>query len=157
MMRDRNIRALVVISRTEFFYDKGKPRGLIRDVSNVDANIEAGAKMLKNIRDTYFNGSDINPLNKMLLSFASYNAGPSRIARLRKVAKEQGLDPDQWFGNMDLVVAKDIGQETVVYVSNIFKYYIAYRLTLEQAQAKAAAGSPAPKTWTRSELPLCAP
>jgi membrane-bound lytic murein transglycosylase MltF len=95
--------------------------------------------MLRNIQDTYFNESDIDPLNKTLLSFASYNAGPNRIARLRKVAKAQGLDPDQWFGNVDLVVAKDIGQETVVYVSNIYKYYIAYKATVEQAQAKAAA------------------
>ncbi len=126
-------------------YAAAKPIN-VRDVSNADANIEAGAKMLKNIRDTYFKGSDIDPLNKMLLSFASYNAGPSRIARLRKVAKAQGLDPDQWFGNMDLVVAKDIGQETVVYVSNIYKYYIAYRLTLEQSQAKAAAASSTSKS-----------
>lgn len=102
-----------------------KPIG-IRDVSKAENNIQAGAKILRHIRDTYFNDSDIDPLNKTLLSFASYNAGPSRIARLRRVTKEQGLDPDQWFGNVDLVVAKDIGQETVVYVSNIYKYYIAY-------------------------------
>ena len=118
-------------------YAAAKPIN-VRDVSTAEGNIQVGAKMLRNIQDTYFNDSDIDPLNKTLLSFASYNAGPNRIARLRKVAKEQGLDPDQWFGNVDLVVAKDIGQETVVYVSNIYKYYVAYRLTLEQSQAKSA-------------------
>jgi membrane-bound lytic murein transglycosylase MltF len=123
-------------------YAAAKPIN-VSDVTSAEHNIEAGAKMLKNIRDTYFNDSDIDPMNKTLLSFASYNAGPTRIARLRRVAKEQGLDPDLWFGNVDQVVAKDIGQETVVYVSNIYKYYIAYRLTLEQAQAKAAAREPA--------------
>ena len=111
----------------------------VKDVTNAENNIKAGAKMLRNIQDTYFNDSDIDPLNKTLLSFASYNAGPNRIARLRRVAQAQGLDPNQWFGNVDLVVAKDIGQETVVYVSNIYKYYVAYRLTVEQAQAEAAA------------------
>jgi membrane-bound lytic murein transglycosylase MltF len=119
-------------------YAAAKPIN-IKDVSNAQNNIQAGAKMLRHIQDTYFNDSDLDPLNKMLLSFASYNAGPNRIARLRKVAKKQGLDPNQWFGNVDLVVAKDIGQETVVYVSNIYKYYVAYRLTVEQAQSKAAA------------------
>ena len=119
-------------------YAAAKPIN-IKDVSTAENNIKAGAKMLRHIQDTYFNDSDIDALNKTLLSFASYNAGPNRIARLRKVAKQQGLDPDQWFGNVDLVVAKDIGQETVVYVSNIYKYYVAYRLTIDQAQEKAAA------------------
>ena len=68
--------------------------------------------------------------------FASYNAGPNRIASLRKQAAREGLDPNEWFGNVELVVAKDIGQETVQYVSNIYKYYVAYKLTLEQTKSK---------------------
>jgi membrane-bound lytic murein transglycosylase MltF len=121
-------------------YAAAKPIS-IKDVSTAESNIQAGTKMLRNIQDTYFQDSDIDALNKTLLSFASYNAGPARIARLRKVAQAQGLDPDVWFGNVDQVVAKDIGQETVVYVSNIYKYYIAYKLTLEEAQP-ATPGSP---------------
>jgi membrane-bound lytic murein transglycosylase MltF len=124
-------------------YAAAKPIS-IRDVSTADGNIKAGTKMLRNIRDNYFDDSDIDPLNKTLLSFASYNAGPNRIARLRKVAKEQGLDPNVWFGNVDLVVARDIGQETVVYVSNIYKYYIAYKLALAASQSEAAAKPAAP-------------
>jgi membrane-bound lytic murein transglycosylase MltF len=65
--------------------------------------------------------------------FASYNTGPNRIARLRKHAAAEGLDANQWFGNVELVVAKDVGQETVQYVSNIYKYYVAYKLTLERS------------------------
>jgi membrane-bound lytic murein transglycosylase MltF len=105
-------------------------------ISNVDTaqyNIEAGAKMLRNIADTYFNDPKLDALNKTLMVFASYNAGPNRIARLRKQALTEGLDPNQWFGNVELVVAKDIGQETVQYVSNIYKYYVAYKLTLEKS------------------------
>jgi membrane-bound lytic murein transglycosylase MltF len=66
--------------------------------------------------------------------FASYNAGPNRIARLRKKAASEGLDANQWFGNVELVAAKDLGQETVQYVTNIYKYYVAYKLTLEEAK-----------------------
>ena len=106
----------------------------IPNVDTAQYNIEAGAKMLRNIADTYFNDPKLDALNKTLMVFASYNAGPNRIARLRKQASTEGLDPNQWFGNVELVVAKDIGQETVQYVSNIYKYYIAYKLTLEQSR-----------------------
>ena len=68
--------------------------------------------------------------------FASYNAGPNRIARLRQKAKDEGLDPNKWFGNVELIAAKEVGQETVTYVSNIYKYYVAYKLVLAQAESK---------------------
>jgi membrane-bound lytic murein transglycosylase MltF len=108
----------------------------IPNVGNADGNIQAGTKMLRNIADTYFNDPGINPLNKTLFTFASYNAGPNRIVRLRKKAQQDGLDPNKWFGNVELEVAQDVGQETVNYVSNIYKYYVAYKLTLEEKQQK---------------------
>jgi len=97
---------------------------------------------LRDIDDTYFNDPNIDPLNKTLFVFASYNAGPNRVARLRKEAQEQGLDPNRWFDNVELMVAKDIGQETVTYVGNVYKYYVAYKLATEQAEVrqKAAQG-----------------
>jgi membrane-bound lytic murein transglycosylase MltF len=104
----------------------------IPNVDDAQYNIDAGAKMLRNIADTYFADPKLDTLNRTLMVFASYNAGPNRIARLRKRAATEGLDPNKWFGNVELVVAKDIGQETVRYVSNIYKYYVAYKLTLEQ-------------------------
>ena len=116
----------------------------IPNVSTADANIHAGVKMLRNIDDKYFNDPKIDRLNKTLFVFASYNAGPNRIARLRKQAAEMGLDPNVWFGNVELVAAKDIGQETVTYVANIYKYYVAYKLALAQKDAKQQAeGLPA--------------
>jgi membrane-bound lytic murein transglycosylase MltF len=107
----------------------------IPNVEVAQYNIEAGAKMLRNIADTYFNDPKLDALNRTLMVFASYNAGPNRIARLRKRAATEGLDPNKWFGNVELVAAKDIGQETVQYVSYIYKYYVAYKLTLELSHA----------------------
>jgi membrane-bound lytic murein transglycosylase MltF len=104
-------------------------------ISNVDRaenNIQAGAKMLRNIAETYFNDDKLDATNKTLMVFAAYNAGPNRIVRLRRKAAREGLNPNQWFGNVELVVAKDVGQETVQYVNNIYKYYVAYKLTLEE-------------------------
>jgi len=74
-------------------------------------------------------------LNRQLFAFASYNAGPARIATLRKEAEAQGLDPNVWFNNVEIVASKRIGQETVRYVGNIFKYYVAYKLVVD-AQAE---------------------
>jgi membrane-bound lytic murein transglycosylase MltF len=111
----------------------------ITNVKNIDGNIHAGVKMLRNIADTYLNDPTLDPSNKILLAFASYNAGPTRIAQLRVRAASMGLNPNLWFGNMEVATAKDIGQETVTYVGNIYKYYVAYKLALEQLQVKREA------------------
>jgi membrane-bound lytic murein transglycosylase MltF len=87
----------------------------------------------------YFDEPGIDRVNRHLFAFASYNAGPNRIARLRKQAAAQGLDPNKWFNNVEVVVAEDVGRETVQYVSNIFKYYVAYKLTLDRAKQREAA------------------
>jgi membrane-bound lytic murein transglycosylase MltF len=106
----------------------------VKDVRSADQNILAGVRMLNNIATTYFNDSAIDQVNKTLFTFASYNAGPNRIVRLRKKAAADGLDPNKWFGNVELEVAQDVGQETVTYVSNIYKYYVAYKLAVERNQ-----------------------
>jgi membrane-bound lytic murein transglycosylase MltF len=92
-------------------------------VETAEPNIHAGTKMLRVIADTYFNDQALDALNKTLFTFASYNVGPNRIASLRNKARSEGLNPGEWFGNVEFVVAKEIGQETVRYVSNIYKYY----------------------------------
>ena len=106
----------------------------IPDITTAENNIHAGAKVLRSIQDACFKGEDLNPLDKTLIAFAAYNAGPTRITRLRKRAAIEGLDPNEWFGNVELAVAEDVGQETVRYVGNIYKYYVAYQLALEQSQ-----------------------
>ena len=57
-------------------------------------------------------------------------------------AAERGLDPNVWFNNVELVAAEKIGRETVTYVSNIYKYYLAYQMIeeerAEREKAKAA-------------------
>jgi membrane-bound lytic murein transglycosylase MltF len=118
----------------------------IPNVRQAEPNIHAGTKMLAQITTTYFNDPAITPINKTLFTFAAYNAGQNRIVRLRKQAAAEGLNPNEWFGNVEIVVAKDIGQETVQYVSNVYKYYVAYKMAVEQRQLRAAAmtGTAAP-------------
>ncbi len=107
----------------------------IPDIGSAENNIHAGVKLLNSIAENYFNDPKIDPMNRLLLTFAAYNAGPNRIADIRKQAPAQGLDPNKWFGNVELLVSQKVGQTTVQYVSNIYKYYIAYKLVVEQGQS----------------------
>jgi membrane-bound lytic murein transglycosylase MltF len=113
----------------------------IPDVSNANDNIHAGAKILRQIAATHFNDSGIDLLNKTFLTFASYDAGPARIAHLRKKASHDGLDPNKWFENVELEVAQSVGEETVVYVGNVYKYYVAYKLTAGERKRKGLPAS----------------
>jgi membrane-bound lytic murein transglycosylase MltF len=99
-----------------------------------DANIHAGAKYMDELMTRYFPDAHFSEDNRTLFAFASYNAGPANIARMRKEATHRGLDPDKWFNNVEIVVAEKIGMETTTYVRNIYKYYTSYRL-MTQAEA----------------------
>ena len=105
----------------------------IPNIEKLEDNVHAGHKYLRFVQDKYFNDPGIDNLNKHLLTFAAYNAGPKKILDLRDEAKSRGLDPNVWFKNVEIVAAEKIGRETVQYVSNIYKYYIAYKLSQEKA------------------------
>jgi membrane-bound lytic murein transglycosylase MltF len=108
----------------------------IPDISTVENNIHAGTKYLRYIVDHYFDDPEIDEVNRTLFAFASYNAGPNRIRRLRAKAAESGYDPNLWFRNVEVVVANEVGREPVQYVSNIFKYYTVYSLVTEQDEIR---------------------
>jgi membrane-bound lytic murein transglycosylase MltF len=108
----------------------GKDLG-VGDIREVEANIHAGVKYMRWMIDQYYGKEPMTRLDKALFAFASYNAGAGRMSQLRKEAAKRGLDPNVWFHNVEYVAAEKIGAETVTYVSNIYKYYIAYQLILE--------------------------
>ena len=116
----------------------------VGDISDVEPNIHAGVKYMRFMIDRYYKDEPMDNLNKALFTFASYNAGPGRIRQLRRETEARGLDRNVWFGNVEQVASERIGRETVTYVSNIYKYYIAYKLLEAHQQrvkaAKAAVG-----------------
>jgi membrane-bound lytic murein transglycosylase MltF len=107
----------------------------VGDVHVVEANIHAGAKYMDMLMTQYFKDANFSEGNRPLFAFASYNCGPGNVAKARTEAAKRGLDPDKWFNNVEIVVAQKIGTETTTYVRNIYKYYVAYKLTLD-AQAE---------------------
>jgi membrane-bound lytic murein transglycosylase MltF len=117
----------------------GKELG-VGDITEVEANIHAGVKYMRWMIDQYYGKEPMTQLDKALFAFASYNAGAGRISQLRKEAAKRGLDPNVWFHHVEHVAAEKIGAETVTYVSNIYKYYIAYKLLTEaKAEREQAA------------------
>ncbi|HEY2432262.1 MAG TPA: transporter substrate-binding domain-containing protein [Vicinamibacterales bacterium] len=113
----------------------------VGDVHQIDPNIHAGVKYMRSIRSTFFEKEPMDDLNKGLFTFAAYNAGPGRVRQLRVEAKKRGLNPNIWFGNVERIASERIGRETVTYVSNIYKYYVAYKLVATEQQRKKHAVS----------------
>jgi membrane-bound lytic murein transglycosylase MltF len=111
----------------------------VGDIAQIDSNIHAGVKYMRFMVDQYYADEPMDNLNKALMTFASYNAGPGRMRQLRRETEKRGLNPNVWFGNVERVASERIGRETVTYVSNIFKYYVTYRLLTEQQARKDAA------------------
>ncbi|MDN0074037.1 transporter substrate-binding domain-containing protein [Crenobacter sp. SG2303] len=122
----------------------------VGDIHLIEPNIHAGAKYMDHLMSRFFSDAKFDESNRTLFAFASYNAGPGNIAKMRKLAEARGLDPNLWFNNVEVVTAEKIGMETTTYVRNIFKYYVAYKLQLNiqqtQAQARAKLAAPAAVT-----------
>ncbi len=108
----------------------------INQIGKIENNIHAGVKYLDYMRRRYFSDPAIPPDAQIHFAWAAYNAGPARINRLRKIAAKRGLDPNQWFANVERIAAEKIGRETVSYVANINKYYIAYKLYADKILAR---------------------
>ena len=108
----------------------------VGDINQLEPNIHGGVKFIRSMIDQHFASDSVTPLNQALLALAAYNAGPGRVQRLRAEAAKQGLDPNIWRNNVELIAARRIGAETVTYVANIYRYYVAYRLAEMEAEAR---------------------
>jgi membrane-bound lytic murein transglycosylase MltF len=137
---DQNVRSKVgAIGVMQVMPSTGKELG-VGDITRVESNIHAGVKYIRWMIDQYYDKEPMTKLDKALFAFASYNAGAGRIAKLRGEAGKRGLDPNVWFQNVEYVAAEKIGAETVTYVANTYKYYIAYQLIVKaRAEREQAA------------------
>ncbi len=116
------------------------PNVAIPEIHLQEPNIHAGVKYLRFLRDRYYSDPVLSDLDQTLFSFAAYNAGPGNVARARKRAAKLGLDPNQWLDNVEIAAAKVVSREPVVYVRNIYKYYVAYKLLSEGKVGSAQGG-----------------
>ena len=108
----------------------------VGDITRLENNIHAGVKYIRFMIDQYFKDEPMDRLNKGLFAFAAYNAGPGRVRQLRREAEKRGLNPNVWFNNVERIASERIGRETVTYVAHIYKYFIAYRLVVEEIEQR---------------------
>jgi membrane-bound lytic murein transglycosylase MltF len=111
----------------------------VGDIHEIEPNVHAGVKYFRFMMDNFYKNEPMDELNKGLMTLASYNAGPGRLRQLRAETARRGLNPNVWFGNVERVTSERIGRETVQYVGNIYKYYIAYKLVVDRNQTRARA------------------
>jgi membrane-bound lytic murein transglycosylase MltF len=120
----------------------------VGDITELEPNVHGGIKYLRVLRDRAISGGSPDEQNLTLFALAAYNCGPGRVAALRAEAPKMGYDPDVWFDNVERVAARRVGQETVLFVRSIYKYYVGYKLQLETLEARRAAAkiyAPPPK------------
>ncbi|MCP4389174.1 MAG: transglycosylase SLT domain-containing protein, partial [Gammaproteobacteria bacterium] len=108
----------------------------IPDISILENNIHAGVKYLHWLRETYYSDDSISGLDRVLFSFAAYNAGPGNMKKARRRAKRLGFDPNRWFGNVEIGMYRAVSGEPASYVRNIYKYYVTYQGLEKSRQAR---------------------
>jgi membrane-bound lytic murein transglycosylase MltF len=109
----------------------------VPDINIPENNIHAGAKYMRFIADRYFS-EGMDDINRWFFSLAAYNAGPAKVARLRSEAEKNGLDPNRWFDNVEIIAARRIGRETIGYVANIYKHYVGYKMAMIRLQEEVS-------------------
>jgi len=114
------------------------PNVAIADIQKPANNIHAAAKYLAFLRDRYFSDDEIPPRSRLPFLWAAYNAGPGKVLRMRALAERMGLDPNRWFGHVEVAAGRVVGRETVKYVADVQKYLIAYRLMAAHAEQREA-------------------
>jgi len=145
---DQSARSSVgAIGVMQLMPDTAKTLG-VGDITQLEPNVHGGIKYLRILRDRAISGGAPDEQNLTLFALAAYNCGPGRVAALRAEAPTMGYDPDVWFDNVERVAARRVGQETVLFVRSIYKYYVGYKLQLETLEARRAAAriyAPPPK------------
>jgi len=72
----------------------------------------------------------------VLFAIDSCNIGPNNVAKARDQAIAMGFDLNEWFKNVEFIATQRMGYESMVYVRNIYKYFISYELKLGKIQAE---------------------
>ncbi|KRW59828.1 transglycosylase SLT domain-containing protein [Pseudomonas sp. TTU2014-080ASC] len=98
----------------------------VSNIANLDNNVMASAKYLAMIRRNFFNSPQLNERERMAFILAGYNLGPQRVQSMRAEARRRGLNPNQWFFQVERVAMEQIGMGVVSYVNSVNKYFVAF-------------------------------
>ena len=107
----------------------------VGDIHLLEPNLHGGADYMNQLISKYFPDVQFEGNNRSLFAVASYNIGPNNVAKARERAKDIGFDPNRWFGNVEFTATEHMGYEPMIYVRNVYKYYISYSLKLKEIQS----------------------
>lgn len=110
----------------------------ISKISHPENNIRAGTKYMNWLYERF--EPELPVVDRMWFTLAAYNAGLGHVLDARLLAKQQGLNGNRWFGNVEramLLLSKTKyakkarfgyvrGREPVAYVQSIMKLYSSY-------------------------------
>ena len=116
-----------------------------RNLKDPEVSIHAGAKYMHRLLDRF--GREIPVKERIRFALASYNVGYGHLLDARHLAREQGWNPDRWFGQVEKAMRLLSqpayykrarygfcrGGQPVHYVENIQDLYDAYVAILENA------------------------
>lgn len=128
-----------------------RERGVTK-LTDPETNIRVGLEYLTWVRDRF--EDDLPVRDRMWFTLAAYNVGQGHVRDARRLATEQGLDPDKWFDNVEQAIlllsqpehARAAqhgycrGREPVQYVREIRSRYEAYLETLSTEQTVGLPG-----------------
>jgi membrane-bound lytic murein transglycosylase MltF len=98
----------------------------VNNFQELDGNVQAGAKYLAMIRRKFFASPKLNERERMAFVLAAYNIGPERVQAMRAEARRRGLNPNQWFFQVERIAMEQVGMGPVSYVNSVNKYYLAF-------------------------------
>ncbi|MFD1678876.1 transglycosylase SLT domain-containing protein [Pseudomonas rhodesiae] len=113
----------------------------VNNIETLDSNVQASARYLTMIRRKFFASPKLNERERMAFVLAAYNMGPERVQGMRTEAKRRGLNPNQWFFQVERIAMEQVGMSAVGYVNSVNKYYLAFdreRESLEPVATKIA-------------------
>ena len=105
----------------QFMPSTGRKYG-VSAASTPEEQIEAGAIKLGKDWNYYSEIKDETQRIKFIL--AAYNGGSGKLATARKLAQKNGLDPNLWEENVELMIR---GRSIGYYVQNVYSKYLYYK------------------------------
>ena len=112
----------------------------VGNIAEIEPNIHAGVKYMRFMMDRYFKDEPMDDLNKMLMTFASYNAGPGRVRQLRReTASSEASIPISGSTTSNASPRSESAARRSPTSATFTSTYITYRLVSDQRDRREAA------------------
>jgi len=113
----------------------------VRNLHSADDNVKAATRYLAQLRREFFASPRLTERERRAFTLAAYNLGPESVQALRAKARQQELDGDRWFFQVERIAAEEVGIGVVNYVASVNKYRVAFSRERARLEAPAVAAT----------------